>query len=88
MTLTIELAPATLEKLQAEARATGKDVQARIGEAIEAQFARRRQTFAEILRPRHGEVEAGGAREQELTELVDQAVAAARAEARPSQTPQ
>jgi predicted transcriptional regulator len=88
MTLTIELPPATLEKLQAEARATGKDVQTLIGEAIEARFARRRQTFAEILKPVHDEVEASGMSEQELADLVDQAVAAIRADGRPFQTPQ
>jgi predicted transcriptional regulator len=87
MTLTIELPPATIEKLQAEARATGKAVQTLIAEAVEARFARRRQTFAEILRPLHDQVEASGVSEEELANLVDQAVAGARAERRPSPTP-
>jgi hypothetical protein len=88
MTLTIELPPGTIEKRQAEARATGKDVQTLVAEAVEARFARRRQTFAEILRPLHDEAEAGGMSEQELADLADQAVAAARAERRPRPTPQ
>ena len=79
MTLTIEIPPATLEKLKAEAEATGKDMQTVVCEAVEARFARRRQTLAEILKPIHDEVEASGISEKELDELVDHAVAGARA---------
>src|SRR5580658_3718855 len=57
MTLTIELPPATLERLHAEAAATGKDVQTVVREAVEARFAARRQTFADILKSLHDEVE-------------------------------
>ena len=41
MTLTIDFPPATLEKLKAEAAATGKDLQTVVREAVDAKFARR-----------------------------------------------
>lgn len=78
MTLTIDFPPATLERLQAEAAATGKDIQTVVREAVEARFAQRRQTFADILKPVHDEVEASALGEQELADLADEAVAAAR----------
>lgn len=88
MTLTIDLPAATLEKLKAEAAATGKDVPTLVGEAVEERFARRRQTFAEILKPIHDEVEASGISERELNALADEAVAATRAERKASRTQQ
>jgi hypothetical protein len=88
MTLTIELPPATLERLKAEAEATGKDVQTVVREAVEARFARRRQSFAEILQPIHDEVEASGASERELEKLAEQAVAKARTERKASRKKQ
>jgi hypothetical protein len=80
MTLTIDLPPATLAQLKAEAAATGKDVQTVVREAVEARFAQRRQTLADILKPIHDQVEASGVSDQELDELVDQAVADVRAQ--------
>lgn len=80
MTLTIDFPPAILEKLRADAAATGKDMQTLVRETIEAKYARRRQTLAEILKPLHDEVEASGTSQQHLDELVAQAVADARAE--------
>jgi hypothetical protein len=77
MTLTIDLPSATLQELQAEAAATGKDVQTVVREAVEARFARRRQTFAEILQPLHDEAEAS-ASEAELAALAEEAVARTR----------
>jgi predicted DNA-binding protein len=88
MTLTIDFPPATLEKLKAEAAATGKDVQTVVREAVEARFAQHRQTFAEILKPIHDEVETSKISEMELEKLVDQAVAGARAERSTSRTQQ
>jgi len=88
MTLTIDFPPATLDKLKAEAQATGKDMQTVVREAVEAKYARRRQTLAEILRPIHDEVEASGISEQQLDDLVDQAVAEARTERKASRKQQ
>jgi hypothetical protein len=84
MNLTIDFPPATLEKLKAEAEVTGKDIQTVVREAVEAKFTRRRQVLAEILKPLHDEVEASGIMEKELDQLVDQAVADARAERKAS----
>ena len=88
MTLTIDFPPATLERLKAEAAAKGKDVETVVRETVEAQFARRRQRLAEILKPIHDEVEASGITEEELDNLVDQAVADARAERKASRKQQ
>lgn len=73
MTLTIDVSPATLEQLKAEAAATGKDIQTIVREAVEARFARR-QTLAEILKPIHDEVEASGISEHELEAMADASV--------------
>jgi len=85
MTLRIDFPPATLEQLKAEAAATGKDIQTVVSEAVEARFARRRQTFADILKPIHDEVEASGIGEDELEKLVDDAVEDARADFLPKE---
>jgi hypothetical protein len=88
MPLKLGLAPATLKKLEAEARATGKDVQTIVGEAVQGRFAERRRTVAEILKPVHDAVDASGMSESGLEKLADQAVADFRAERRTSQKPQ
>jgi hypothetical protein len=88
MTLTIDFSPATLERLKADAEATGKDLQTVVRETGEAKYARRRQTLAEILKPIHDETEASGIGEKELDELVDQAVADARADRKASRKQQ
>lgn len=82
MTITINLPPATLEQLKAEAQATGKDVDTVVREAVEAKLARRKQTFAEILKPVHDAVEASGMSEEEVNGLLEQELKAVRAERR------
>lgn len=79
MTLTIHLPPATLEQLKAEAQATGRDVETVVLEAVESKLARRRQTFADVLKPIHDAVEASGMSEEEVESLVDQELSAVRA---------
>jgi predicted transcriptional regulator len=83
MTITINLPPATLEQLKAEAQATGKDVETVVREAVETKLARRKQTFAEILKPVHDAIEASGMSEEEVESLVDKELKAVRAQ-RPS----
>src|SRR5262245_58818098 len=78
MTITIDLPPATLTLLQAEAQASGKDVETFVKEAIEAKLHRRKRTFAEILKPFHDAVEAGGLSEEEITSLLEQELQAYR----------
>lgn len=79
MTLTINLSPATLEKLQAQAAASGKDVETWVREAVEVKLAVSGQSFREILEPIHRQVEESGMSEDELNALADEAVAEARA---------
>ena len=85
MTLTINLPPATLEQLKAEAQASGKDVETVVREAVDAKLARRKRTFAEILKPIHDAVEASGMSEGDVDELIDTELKAVRAERRSSQ---
>ncbi len=85
MTITINLPPATIEQLKAEAEATGKDVETVVREAVETKLARRKQTFAEVLKPIHDEVEASGMSEEEVEALVDKELKAVRAARRSSQ---
>ena len=85
MTITINLPPAKLELLQAEAQATGKDVETVVRDAVDARLARRKQTFAEVLKPIHDAVEASGLNEEEVNGLLDQALQDVRAERRSSQ---
>lgn len=86
MTITIDLPPATAEKLQSRALAVGKDVETLIKEAIEAKLVISGLTFREILEPLHKEVEASGISEHDLTALVDSEVAAMRAERKAART--
>lgn len=85
MTLTINLPPATLEQLKAEAQASGKDVETVVREAVDAKLARRKSTFSEVLKPIHDAVEASGMSEGEVVDLMDTELKAARAERRSSQ---
>jgi hypothetical protein len=80
MTLTINVPQATLTRLQAEAKATGKDVDTFVTEAIEAKLARRQPTLAEVLKPIHGAVKASGLSEAELESLFEEELKAHRAE--------
>lgn len=80
MTLTINLPPATVEKLQAQAAASGKDVDTFVREAVEVKLAISGQSFRDIMAPVHAEFEQSGMAEEELNTLVDEAVAEARAE--------
>lgn len=79
MTITINLPPATLDQLKAEAQATGKDVETVVREAVEARLAFRQKTFAEVLKPIHDAVEASGMSEEAVEELIDQELQAVRA---------
>jgi hypothetical protein len=88
MTITIDLPPLTLERVKAEAEATGKDVATFVREAVEWRLARRQQTFAQILKPIHDEVEASGLTQEEVETLVDEELKAVRATRRSAQTQQ
>src|SRR5439155_1988812 len=80
MSITIDLPPAKLKLLQAEAAATGKDVETVVRDAVDARLARRKQTFAEVLKPIHEAVEASGLSDDEVNELLDKELKDARTE--------
>ena len=84
MTIQVEFPPATLERLQAEARASGKDVETFVREAVEQKLARRKRTFADILKPIQDAVDASGMSEQDVDELLESELRATRAERRAS----
>jgi hypothetical protein len=84
MTIKVDLPPATFERLQAEAQASGKDVETFVREAVEQKLARRKRTFAEILKPIHDAVDASGVSEQDVDELLEGELRATRAERRAS----
>lgn len=85
MTITINLPPATLDQLKAEAEATGKDVETVVRDALDARLARRKRTFAEILKPIHDAVDASGMSPEEAEAFFDQQLLEMRAERRSSQ---
>jgi predicted DNA-binding protein len=85
MTITINLPPATLDQLIAEAQATGKDVETVVREAVEAKLSRRKRTFAQILKPVHDDVEARGMSEDDMETLLRSELKAVRDERRSAQ---
>ena len=78
MTITVNLPPATIEQLEAEAAATGKDVEKLVREAVQTKLARRKQTFAEVLKPIHDAVDESGMSEEEVQTLLDKELKAVR----------
>ena len=79
MTITINFPPATIEKLQAQAAASGKDVETLVKEAVEANLAVSGLSFREILQPIHDEIEASGTSDEEADTLAESAVVEGRA---------
>ena len=85
MTITVNLPPATIEQLEAEAAATGKDVEKLVREAVQTKLARRKQTFAEVLKPIHDAVDESGMSEEDVQTLLDKELKAVRKDRRSSQ---
>jgi hypothetical protein len=85
MTITVNLPPATIEELKAEAAATGKDVEKLVREAVETKLARRKRTFAEVLKPIQDAVGESGMSEDAVEALLDKELKAVRKERRSSQ---
>ena len=82
MTITVNLPPATIEQLEAEAAATGKDVEKLVQEAVETKLARRKRTFAEIHKPIHDAVDESGMSEEDVQALFDKELKAVRKDRR------
>ncbi len=83
MSITIDLPPATMEKLEAQAKAKGIDVESLIREAIDAKLLRGGRSFHEILQPIRDEVAQSGMTESELDQLIQSAIQGARADSTP-----
>ncbi len=82
MTITINLSPATLEKVQSEAQATGKDVDTIVREALEIGLTHRKRPLAEVLKPINDAMQASGLSEQAVNALFERELKAHRAERR------
>ena len=80
MTITINLPPATEERLRAEALATGKDLEALVVEAVEARLSLSKLSLRDILAPFHEEFRKSGMTESELDTLLEHAFEKARSE--------
>jgi hypothetical protein len=79
MTITINLPPATEERLRAQAEATGKDLGALVVEAVEARLALAQLSFRDILAPVHGDVRKSGMSDMELDTFLHESLEKARA---------
>jgi ribosomal protein L12E/L44/L45/RPP1/RPP2 len=84
MTITINLPPATLDQLKAEAQATGKDVETVVREAVEVKMALLHVSIQEVIRPINEAIAASGMSPQEAEAFFEQELAAMRAERKSS----
>jgi hypothetical protein len=88
MTLTIDLPLATIERIRAEAQASGMDVTAFVRAAVETRLSQGKRILAEVLKPLHNAVEASGLSEPEVNALLEDELKAHRAERRFGQAQQ
>jgi hypothetical protein len=84
MVTTINLPPATLSRLQAEANKSGKDIDTFVTEAVEARIALSRVSLQDVLRPIHEAIAASGTTPEEAEAFFEQELSAMRAERRSS----
>ena len=84
MTITINLPPATLDQLKAEAQATGKDVETVAREAVEMKMALSHLSIREVLRPINEAIAASGMTPEEAEAFFEQELSAMRAERKSS----
>ena len=80
MTLSIDLPPATIEKLHAEAAASGKDVATLVREAVEVKLAVAGRSFRDIMAPVHEDFRKSGLTGEQLDSLIDRSLADLRVE--------
>ena len=84
MTITINLPPATLDQLKAEAEATGKDVETVVCEAVEAKMALSNVSMQDVLLPINEAIAASGMTPEEAEAFFAQELSAMRAERKSS----
>jgi hypothetical protein len=87
MTITINLPPATENRLRAEARATGKDIGTLVLEAVEARLSISELSLRDILGPVHEDFRQSGMSEADLDALLDETLAEVRTERRSDSVP-
>ncbi|HUY33171.1 MAG TPA: hypothetical protein VMV69_10345 [Pirellulales bacterium] len=82
MTITINLPPATEERLRAQAEATGKNISTLVVEAVEARLSLAQLSLRDILGPVHADLQRSGMTEAELDTLLEDSLEKARSERR------
>ena len=82
MTITINLPPATEERLRAQAEATGKNISTLVVEAVEARLSLAQLSLRDILGPVHADFQRSGMTEAELDTLLEDSLEKARSERR------
>lgn len=80
MTITINLPPATEDRLRAQAEATGKDLGTLVVEAVEARLALAQLSLRDILAPVHDDFRKSGMTGSELDSFLKEALEKDRAE--------
>jgi hypothetical protein len=87
MTITIDLPPATEDRLRAQAAATGKDMGTLVVEAVDARLSLAQLNLRTILAPVHEDFRNSGMTEPELDALLDDALSESRAERKDDRRP-
>jgi hypothetical protein len=82
MTITIELPPATEERLRVQAEATGKKISTLIVEAVEARLSLAQVGLHDILAPAHADFHRSGMTKAELDTLLQESLDENRSERR------
>jgi hypothetical protein len=88
MTLSIDLPPATIQKLHAQAAASGKDVETLVREAVEVKLAVAGLSFRDIMAPVHEDFHTSGMTSEQVDSLIEETVQDSRSERKTSRTQQ
>ena len=80
MTITITLPPATEQRLQAQAQATGKNIGTLVVEAVEAGLSLSQLGLRDILAPVHADFRQSGMSGAEVESLLQDELDGARSE--------
>jgi hypothetical protein len=84
MTFTINLPPATVERLQAEAEKSGKDIDTLVTAAVEVKMALSHVSLQDALRPIQDAIAASGMPPEDAEEFFAQELSAMRSERKSS----
>ncbi len=84
MTITVDLSPATLDRVKAEAEAAGKDVETVVREAVEVKMALSHVSFHDVLKPINEAIAESGMAPEEAEAFLADELKAMRAERKSS----